>query len=146
VFTDLNTKGIVIDVLVNNAGIMIGATLQTVSEELIKQTYETNVFGAMYASQFSLRSFLKKRKGNIINLSSIIGAKGSAGHSVYGSSKMAIIGFTQSLSKELAPLNIRVNAIAPGFIDTDMTKDLTPALHERHYHLSGCDALGRRKM
>jgi 3-oxoacyl-[acyl-carrier protein] reductase len=142
VFNDLNTKGIIIDVLVNNAGIMLGATLQTVKDDLIKQTYETNVFGAMYATQFSLRSFLRKRKGSIINLSSIIGTNGSAGYSVYGSSKMAIVGFTTSLSKELAPLNIRVNAIAPGYIDTDMIKDLSAAIREKTLSSIGMRRIG----
>src|ERR1700722_16442697 len=84
VFADLAAKGIIIDVLVNNAGIMIDATLMTIKDEVIKQVYETNVFGTIYASQFALKSFLRKRKGNIINLSSIIGTNGSAGHSVYG--------------------------------------------------------------
>jgi 3-oxoacyl-[acyl-carrier protein] reductase len=142
VFNDLNAKNIYIDVLVNNAGIMTGATLQTVKDELIKETYETNVFGPIYLSQLALRSFLRKRKGSIINLSSIIGVNGSAGHTVYGSSKMAIIGFTKSLSKELAPLNIRVNAIAPGFIDTYMTKDLSPAIYEKTLASVGMRRIG----
>jgi len=124
VFNELLLGGIIIDVLVNNAGIMIDSTLQTMKEDVVKQTYETNVYGTMYASQLALRSFLRKRSGSIINLSSIMGTNGAPGQSVYGSSKAAIIGFTKSLSKELAPLNIRVNAIAPGFIETDMTKDI----------------------
>jgi 3-oxoacyl-[acyl-carrier protein] reductase len=124
VFNDLLLKGIVIDVLVNNAGIMEDATLQVVKEDTVMKTFETNVFGTIFASQLALKSFLRKRKGSIINLSSILGVNGSAGQSIYSSSKAAVIGFTKSLSKELAPLNIRVNAIAPGFIETDMTKGM----------------------
>jgi len=120
-FADLNKKKIVADVLVNNAGIMIDSTLMTVKPEMISNTYNTNVNGTIYCSQLALKNFIKKRKGSIINLSSIIGTNGSAGQSIYASSKAAIIGFTKALSKELAPLNIRVNAIAPGFIETDLT-------------------------
>ena len=126
-FNELYSKKIFFDILVNNAGIMIDATLQIVKEDIIKSIYETNVFGTIHCSQFSLKSFLRKRGGSIINLSSIIGTTGNSGQTIYGSSKAAVIGFTKSLSKELAPLNIRVNALAPGFIDTDMTRELPEA-------------------
>jgi 3-oxoacyl-[acyl-carrier protein] reductase len=124
IFNDLLLKGTILDAVVNNAGVMIDGMLQMVKDDAIKDTYETNVFGTMYSSQLAIKSFLRKRKGSIINLSSIVGTNGSAGQSVYSSSKAAIIGFTKALSKELAPLNIRVNAIAPGFIETDMTQGI----------------------
>jgi 3-oxoacyl-[acyl-carrier protein] reductase len=89
---------------------------------LIEDTFSTNVYSAVYASQLALKLFLKKRSGSIINVSSIIGVEGASGQSIYSASKAALLGFTKSLSKELAPLNIRVNALAPGFIDTAMTQ------------------------
>jgi 3-oxoacyl-[acyl-carrier protein] reductase len=124
IFTQLLLKGTILDVIVNNAGVMIDSMLQMVKDDAIKETFETNVYGTMYASQLAIKSFLRKGKGSIINLSSIVGVSGSAGQTVYSASKSAIIGFTKALSKELAPLNIRVNAIAPGFIETDMTKGI----------------------
>ena len=142
VFNDLNTKGIIIDALVNNAGIMIDATLQMVKDDVIKEVYETNVYGTIYTSQLAIKPFLRKRKGSIINLSSIIGTNGNSGQSIYGSSKSAVIGFTKSLSKELAPLNIRVNAIAPGFIDTDMTKSMNPKFYEKNISSIGMRRVG----
>ncbi len=131
------------DILVNNAGIMIDATLQMVKPEMIEKIYGTNVFGSMYFSQFAIKHFVKKRKGSIINLSSIIGTNGNSGQSIYGSSKSAIIGFTKSLSKELAPLNIRVNGIAPGFIDTDMTKNMDGAYREKNIQAIGMRRIGQ---
>ena len=131
------------DILVNNAGIMIDATLQMVKDEVIQAIYETNVFGTIHCSQLSLKSFLRKRGGTIINLSSIIGTNGNSGQTIYGSSKTAVIGFTKSLSKELAPLNIRVNALAPGFIDTDMTKGMDPKFYEKNIASIGMRRLGK---
>jgi 3-oxoacyl-[acyl-carrier protein] reductase len=124
VFKDLLTEKIYIDCLVNNAGIMEDATLQMVKEDMINNTFDTNVFGSIRTSQMAIKAFLRNKKGSIINLSSIIGTNGNSGQTVYGSSKAAIVGFTKSLSKELARFNIRVNAIAPGFIDTDMTANM----------------------
>jgi len=143
VFKELSNKKIFIDVLVNNAGIMVDAVLQVVKPLMIKDIYETNVFGVMYVSQLVISSMLRKRKGSIINISSIIGTNGNLGQSVYGSSKSAIIGFTKSLSKELAPINIRVNAIAPGFIDTDMTKGMDAKHYEKNIQSIGMKRIGQ---
>ena len=121
---------------------MIDATLQMVKDDVIKEVYETNVYGTIYTSQLAIKPFLRKRKGSIINLSSIIGTNGNSGQSIYGSSKSAVIGFTKSLSKELAPLNIRVNAIAPGFIDTDMTKSMNPKFYEKNISSIGMRRVG----
>src|ERR1035437_2205054 len=85
-FNELYSKKIFFDILVNNAGIMIDATLQMVKDDIIKSIYETNVFGTIHCSQFSLKSFLRRRGGSIINLSSIIGTNGNSGQSIYGSS------------------------------------------------------------
>ena len=142
VFNSLNSEKLFIDCLVNNAGIMKDAILQMVKPELLHDIYETNVFGTIFLSQLSLKSFLRKRKGSIINLSSIIGTNGNLGQTIYGSSKTAVIGFTKSLSKEVAPLNIRVNAIAPGFIDTDMTKGMDSKFYDKNLNSIGMKKIG----
>ncbi len=121
IFDALNQSKTYIDVLVNNAGIMFDGSFLTSKDEVIRDIFETNVFGTFLTTQMALKSLIKRKGGSIVFLSSVIGTKGSAGQSVYSASKSSLIGFTKSLSKELAPLNIRVNAIAPGFITTDMT-------------------------
>jgi 3-oxoacyl-[acyl-carrier protein] reductase len=143
VFESLSSKKIFIDCLVNNAGIMKDATLQMVKPEIIEEIYTTNVYGTIIPCQFALKPLIRKRGGSIINLSSIIGTNGNLGQSIYGSSKAAIIGLTKSLSKELAGLNIRVNAIAPGFIDTDMTKGMDEKFYEKNLKSIGMRRLGQ---
>ena len=123
IFTELKNYNITtLDVLVNNAGVMIDSMLQ--QQKIVDMTimFNTNIMSTILMCQASLRFFLKKRKGNIINLSSIIGENGAIGQSVYSASKAAVLGFTKSLSKELARLNINVNSISPGYIDTGMTQ------------------------
>jgi 3-oxoacyl-[acyl-carrier protein] reductase len=95
-----------------------------VTHEQIEKTFSINTFGVLYVAQYAARLMSRNKSGSIINISSIIGTNGNEGQTVYGGSKAAVIGITQSLAKELAPNNIRVNAIAPGFIDTDMTRQL----------------------
>ena len=143
IFTILNKEKIFLDVLVNNAGIMQDAVLQMVKTEMIKDIYNINVFGTIFATKFSIKSMLRKRKGSIINLSSIIGTNGNLGQSIYSSSKSAIIGFTKSLSKELASLNIRVNAIAPGFINTDMIKNMDQKFYDKNINSIGMKRIGQ---
>jgi 3-oxoacyl-[acyl-carrier protein] reductase len=143
VFRELFERKIFIHCIVNNAGVMEDATLQMVKKELIHKVYNTNVYGTILPSQLAIKPFLRNREGCIINLSSIIGTNGNHGQSIYGSSKSAIIGFTKSLSKELAPLNIRVNAIAPGFIDTDMTRGMDEKYYERNLKSIGMRRLGQ---
>ena len=143
VFAKINQDKLAADIIVNNAGVMIDSTLQMVKSESVENIFTTNVFGTVYCTQHAIKHFIRKRKGSVINLSSIIGTNGSAGQSVYSSSKAAIIGFTKSLSKELAPLNIRVNAIAPGFIDTDMTKNREPAFYEKNLQSIGMRRMGQ---
>lgn len=143
VFEALSAQKIYIDCIVNNAGIMKDATLQMVKPELIKDIYETNVYGTILPTQYALKSFLRKRGGSVINMTSIIGTNGNLGQTIYGSSKTAIIGFTKSLSKELASLNVRVNAIAPGFIDTDMTKNMDPKFYEKNLQAIGMRRIGK---
>jgi len=143
VFEALSAQKIYIDCIVNNAGIMKDATLQMVKPELIRDIYETNVYGTILPTQYALKSFLRKRGGSVINMTSIIGTNGNLGQTIYGSSKTAIIGFTKSLSKELASLNVRVNAIAPGFIDTDMTKNMDPKFYEKNLQTIGMRRIGK---
>ena len=113
-----------LDVLVNNAGILDDALIGMVTPAQIERTFASNSFSVLYCSQYAARMMQRAGGGSIINLSSIIGRVGNAGQAVYGGSKAAVIGMTQSLAKELAPQQIRVNAIAPGFIDTDMAHSL----------------------
>ena len=113
-----------LDGLVNNAGILQGAFLGMISEELIHNVVSTNVIGALAHLQEASRLMARNKSGSIINLTSIIGRVGNEGQTVYAASKAAVIGMTYSAAKELAPKNIRVNAIAPGLIETDMTRQL----------------------
>lgn len=143
VFGQLTVEKKFIDVLVNNAGVMIDSTLQVVKDESIVNTFETNVYGTMLCCKHAIKHFLKVKKGSIINLSSIIGVNGSVGQSVYAASKAAVIGFTRSLSKELASFNFRVNAIAPGFIETDLTKGLESKVYEKNLAGIGMKRFGK---
>ena len=113
-----------LDILVNNAGIMDDRLLAMVSPENIDRTFDINVKAMIYNMQYASRLMARKVSGSIINVASIIGRVGNAGQVVYGGSKAAVIGLTISAAKELAPQNIRVNAVAPGFIDTDMVKGM----------------------
>jgi 3-oxoacyl-[acyl-carrier protein] reductase len=123
------TKGL--DVLVNNAGVLDDALLGMVTPEQIERVYGVNAFSALYCSQYAARLMQRRKGGSIINVSSIIGVNGNEGQAVYGSSKAALIGMTKSLAKELAPSNIRVNAIAPGFIDTDMARSIPDEIFQQ---------------
>ncbi|UAK73767.1 SDR family NAD(P)-dependent oxidoreductase [Aeromonas enteropelogenes] len=116
-----------LDVLVNNAGVLDDALLGMVQQQQIERTFATNSYSTLYCSQYAARLMQRSGGGCIINMASIIGRVGNAGQAVYAGSKAAVIGITQSLAKELAASQIRVNAIAPGFIDTDMARSLPPA-------------------
>lgn len=113
-----------LDVLVNNAGVMQDALVGMFSPDQMQQTFAVNVFASLYHMQYAARLMARNKAGSIINISSIIGRNGNAGQTVYAASKAAVIGATQSAAKELAHQNIRVNAIAPGFIETDMVRQL----------------------
>ena len=114
-----------IDVLVNNAGITRDTLLMRMKEEDFDKVIEINLKGTFLVTKAVTPYMMKKRNGRIINLSSVVGVTGNAGQSNYSASKAGIIGFTKSVAKELASRNIRANAVAPGFIDTDMTNILS---------------------
>jgi 3-oxoacyl-[acyl-carrier protein] reductase len=102
------------------------ALIGMVSEEQMRAVFETNVYGVLHCAQYASRLMARNKSGSIINISSIFGTNGESGQAVYGGSKAAVLGITRSLAKELAHGNIRVNAIAPGFIDTRMTRSVAP--------------------
>ncbi|WP_157150054.1 3-oxoacyl-[acyl-carrier-protein] reductase [Brachyspira sp. SAP_772] len=110
-----------IDVLVNNAGITRDMLVIQMDDSAWNDVIDTNLSGAFYTSREAAKSMLRARKGKIINISSVIGKMGNAGQVNYAAAKAGIIGITKSMAKEFAPRGICVNAIAPGFIQTDMT-------------------------
>jgi len=113
-----------IDVLVNNAGITKDGLLMRMSENDFDSVMDINMKSVFNMTKAVLRPMLKQRKGSIINMSSVVGVKGNAGQANYSASKAAINGFTKSTALELGSRNIRCNSIAPGFIETEMTKAL----------------------
>ncbi|MCR5771908.1 MAG: 3-oxoacyl-[acyl-carrier-protein] reductase [Butyrivibrio sp.] len=119
-----------VDVLVNNAGITRDGLLMRMSTEDFDDVISTNLKGAFLMTREVTRPMMKQRYGRIINLSSIVGLHGNAGQINYSASKAGLIGLTKSTAKELASRNITCNAIAPGFINTDMTKEMTDAAKE----------------
>jgi len=113
-----------IDVLINNAGITKDNLLMRISEDDFDKVIEVNLKSVFNMTKAVQRTMLKQRKGSIINMSSVVGVKGNAGQTNYAASKAGIIGFTKSVALELGSRNIRCNAIAPGFIETEMTGKL----------------------
>ena len=113
-----------IDVLVNNAGITRDGLFMRMSEENWNAVINTNLSSAFYVSQPVVKVMMKQRSGAIVNMASVVGVSGNAGQANYSAAKAGLIGLTKTLAKELGSRGIRVNAVAPGFINTDMTKDL----------------------
>lgn len=113
-----------LDVVVNNAGITRDNLLMRMSEEQFDEVIRTNLKSAFNITKACQRPMLKQKKGSIINMSSVVGVKGNAGQANYAASKAGMIGFTKSVALELGSRNIRCNAIAPGFIETEMTGTL----------------------
>ncbi|MBM3432843.1 MAG: 3-oxoacyl-[acyl-carrier-protein] reductase [Bacteroidetes bacterium] len=122
-----------IDVLVNNAGISKDNLLMRMSNEQWEQVIQVNLNSVFYMTKQVIRPMMKARNGVILNMSSIIGEIGNAGQSSYAASKAGIIGFTKSVAKELGSRNIRCNAIAPGFVETDMTSYLNDGEEAEKY-------------
>lgn len=120
-----------LDGLVNNAGVLHEGLLGMIRAEDIDQVLAVNVKAPLMAMQYASRLMARAGKGSIVNLVSIMGVNGAAGLSLYAASKAALVGATRSASKELAPRGIRVNAVSPGFIDTDMTRGMPEAAHAK---------------
>lgn len=113
-----------IDICVNNAGISKDNLLLRMSPEQFEEVIQVNLNSVFYMTKQVIKPMMKARAGSIINMSSVIGEMGNAGQSSYAASKAGVIGFTKSVAKELGSRNIRCNAIAPGFVETDMTSYL----------------------
>ncbi|HET7624718.1 MAG TPA: 3-oxoacyl-[acyl-carrier-protein] reductase [Verrucomicrobiae bacterium] len=117
-----------VDILVNNAGVTRDGLLMRMSDADWDTVLDTNLTGAFLFTKAFSRQFAKQRSGRIINVSSVIGLIGNAGQCNYAASKSGLIGFTQSVARELASRGVTANALAPGFIETDMTSGLSPEL------------------
>ena len=129
-----------LDVLVNNAGITRDTLLMRMSEADWDQVLDTNLKGAFHCTKAVLRSMLRQRYGRIVNISSVAGVKGNAGQCNYSAAKAGLIGFTKAMAKEVGSRGITVNAVAPGFIETELIADLPASLRERAL---GMTVLGR---
>jgi 3-oxoacyl-[acyl-carrier protein] reductase len=121
-----------IDVLVNNAGVTRDKLFMRMKEEDWKFVIEVNLLGTINFCKAALQTLMKQRSGVVVNVSSVVGITGNAGQTNYSASKAGIIGFTKSLAKELGPRNVRVFAIAPGFIQTPMTDSLPEEVKENY--------------
>ena len=119
-----------IDVLVNNAGITKDGLIMRMKKDDFEAVIDVNLVGTFNVTRNVIPYMIKQKSGRIINVSSVVGVAGNAGQTNYSASKAGVIGFTKSLAKEVASRNILVNAIAPGFIDTDMTKVLSDTVKE----------------
>ncbi|QOW19167.1 SDR family oxidoreductase [Lysobacter ciconiae] len=131
-----------LDGLVNNAGVLHEGLLGMIRAEDIDQVLAVNVKAPLMAMQYASRLMARTGKGSIVNLVSIMGVNGAAGLSLYAASKAALVGATRSASKELAPRRIRVNAVSPGFIDTDMTRGMPEAAHAKRVASIGMGRAG----
>jgi 3-oxoacyl-[acyl-carrier protein] reductase len=132
-----------VDILVNNAGITRDGLLMRMSDEDWDTVLDTNLKGAFLFIRAFARAFLKQRSGRILNVSSVIGLIGNAGQCNYAASKAALIGLTRAVAREFAPRGVTVNALAPGFIETDMTAVLTREVREELLRKIPLNVLGQ---
>lgn len=119
-----------IDILVNNAGITRDGLLMRMKEEDFDAVIDTNLRGVFYCTKAVSKLMMKKRSGRIVNMASVVGLTGNAGQTNYAAAKAGVVGFSKSAARELASRGITVNAVAPGFIDTDMTATMTDKAKE----------------
>jgi 3-oxoacyl-[acyl-carrier protein] reductase len=122
---DITQKHGAVDILVNNAGITRDNLLMRMKDDEWQNIMDTNLTSIFKMSKAVLRGMMKKRKGRIINIGSVVGSTGNAGQANYAAAKAGVIGFSKSMAREVASRGITVNVVSPGFIDTDMTKALT---------------------
>ncbi len=120
-----------VDFLINNAGITKDSLLVRMREEDWDRVIEVNLKGTFNCTRAVLRSMMKNRYGKIVNICSVVGLTGNPGQASYAASKAGIVGFTKTMAREVASRNINVNAVAPGFIETEMTRKLTTAVREQ---------------
>jgi 3-oxoacyl-[acyl-carrier protein] reductase len=120
-----------LDILINNAGITRDRSLMAMSREDWADVIDTDLTGVFNTTRACIITFLKQKSGNVVNVSSVSGIRPMPGQVNYAAAKAGIIGFTRSLAREVAPYNVRVNAVAPGFIDTDMTSQLGEKFREK---------------
>ncbi|RUO38394.1 3-oxoacyl-ACP reductase [Aliidiomarina shirensis] len=132
-----------IDILVNNAGITRDNLLMRMKDDEWDQVIETNLTAVFKISKAVMRGMMKNRHGRIINIGSVVGTTGNPGQANYCAAKAGLIGFSKALAKEIASRGVTVNSVAPGFIDTDMTKALTDEQRERIFDTIPAGRLGR---
>ena len=132
-----------IDIVVNNAGITRDNLILRMSEQQWDEVINTNLKSVFNMTRHVSRHMMRNRCGSIINISSIVGMKGNPGQSNYAASKAGIIGFTKSIAREIGSRNIRCNAIAPGFIETEMTEKLDEATREKYFENIPLGRFGR---
>ena len=120
-----------IDILVNNAGVVRDNLILRMNDEEWRQVLATNLDGVYYVARAVIPSMLRQRYGRVINVTSVVGQMGNSGQVNYVSSKAGVIGFTKALAREVASRNITVNAVAPGFIDTEMTRVLDEKVRDK---------------
>ncbi len=124
-FQQILTQWQGLDILVNNAGIHRDGLLARMSHQDWDDVLSTNLNGLFYCSKLATKQMLKQKSGRLVNITSVVGQTGNAGQTNYAASKAGVIGFTKSLARELAPRQIAVNAVAPGFIESEMTESLS---------------------
>jgi 3-oxoacyl-[acyl-carrier protein] reductase len=117
--------------LINNAGLGTSGLLSTMSDQQIQRLIQLNTVSPIILSKYVVRSMMTRREGRIVNIASIVAATGYSGLSVYSATKASLIGFTRSLAREVGPLGITVNALSPGFVDTEMTHELTESQRQK---------------
>ena len=127
---DLRERDLLPSILVNNAGISLESLLMRIKDDDWKKIIDTNLSSAFYLCKAAVSGMMKNRKGRIINIGSVVGSIGAIGNAHYSASKAALLGFTKSLALEVGSRGITVNNIAPGYITTDMTKDIKSELND----------------